>query len=175
MKTTEIKQKIQQLIDKTVKENEEQKKTLNFLFRKLDEIKELETIDRLRQFPDGDKFLQAYLTYKSISRANYQPEHTKLTNFWENEDGQDKLLEAINADIDNSFKEEPKPGIQPTNEQLLIMLGERIASGEIRGDKGCNSLYCIDTKGKSTTLELATGKLEPDPTEEFLKKHKLNK
>jgi hypothetical protein len=60
MKTTELKQKIQELIDKAVKR---QKQRLNYLFRQLDEVRELETIDRC---------------------------------------GSDKLLEAINADIDRT-------------------------------------------------------------------------
>jgi hypothetical protein len=81
MKATEIKQKIQELIDKAVKNHEKQKQRLNYLFRQLDEVKELETIDRLRPFPNGNQYLNAYLMYKSIVRANYQPEHVKITNF----------------------------------------------------------------------------------------------
>lgn len=47
----------------------------DFLFKKLEELKEIETLSKL-----GEKFLQAYLTLKQASYANYQ---TKLlaTNF----------------------------------------------------------------------------------------------
>ena len=40
MKITEIKQKIQDLINQAVSANEQQKKRLNYLFGKLEEIKE---------------------------------------------------------------------------------------------------------------------------------------
>jgi hypothetical protein len=136
MKITEIKEKIQQLIDKAVIDNESQKKTLKFLFNKLEEVKESETIDHLRQFQGGNKYLTAYLTYKSIVRANYQVELTGHTNF-DREQGQDKLLKVINADIElfikDTEKREKLPAEQPTSKQLLIMLGERLA--EQNGDK----------------------------------------
>jgi len=121
---TEIKEKIQQLIDKAVSDNENQKKTLKFLFNKLEEVKELETIDRLRQFQGGNKYLLAYLTYKSIVRSNYQVELTKHANYDENEDGQTQLLEAIARDVEEFEKQNEKheklPAEQPTSEQLLI-------------------------------------------------------
>ncbi|CAG8630951.1 9513_t:CDS:2 [Ambispora leptoticha] len=47
---TKIKQKIQQLINQTTAENEAQKKLLNYLFRKLDELKEIETMERLKEY-----------------------------------------------------------------------------------------------------------------------------
>src|ERR1044071_7539861 len=115
MKARELKEKIQQLIDKTTDKSEKQKQRLNFLFRKLNEIQELEEIQRLKDYEQG-RYLKAYLLYKSISRANYQLRHLKLTNF----DNPEKLLEAINSEIENrESKKEVLPVIQPTNEQLL--------------------------------------------------------
>ncbi|CAG8808295.1 14754_t:CDS:2, partial [Racocetra persica] len=50
--------KIQQLIGKATEDNNHQKQILSFLFAKLAEVKELETIERLKNYP---KFLNAYL------------------------------------------------------------------------------------------------------------------
>ena len=123
----EIKQKIQDLINQAVSANEQQKKRLNYLFRKLDEVKEIETLEHLKK-QAGDKFLKAYLLYKSISRANYQPEHLNLTNFKNVE----KYLEAIDKDIELVKQEiEAKP-VEPSSKKLLILLGERIRAGEIK-------------------------------------------
>src|SRR6185312_6941173 len=125
----EIKQKIQDLINQAVSANEQQKKRLNYLFRKLDEVKEIETLEHLKK-QVGDKFLKAYLLYKSISRANYQPEHLEITNFKK----VDKYLEAIDKDIELVRKEvEAKPK-EVSSEKLLTSLGERIATGEIKSD-----------------------------------------
>jgi len=78
----------------------------------------------------GDKYLKAYLLYKSISRANYQPEHLEITNFKD----VNKYLEAIDKDIELVRKEieaEPK---EISSEKLLTLLGERIKAGEIKSD-----------------------------------------
>ena len=125
----ELKEKIQKLINSTNTVKNEQKNRLNYLFRKLDEIKEIETLEHLKK-QAGDKFLKAYLLYQSISRANYQPEHLNLTNF----KNVDKYLEAIDKDIELVKQEiEVKP-VEPSSEKLLTLLGERIAAGEIKGD-----------------------------------------
>src|SRR6185312_10503075 len=125
----ELKEKIQKLINATNTVNNEQKNRLNHLFRKLDEVKEIETLEYLKKRA-GDKFLKAYLLYQSISRANYQPEHLNLTNFKNVE----KYLEAIDKDIELVKQEiEVKP-VEPSGEKLLTLLGERIATGEIKRD-----------------------------------------
>ena len=121
MEINEVKQKIQSLIDKTVNDNERQKKTLKFLFNKLEEIKELETIDRLRKFQGGNKYLLAYLTYKSIVRANYQVELTEHTKYDEDEKGQDKLLNAIARDIEEFEKQQEKKAIVPARQNLAVV------------------------------------------------------
>src|SRR6185312_12641150 len=125
----EIKQKIQNLINQAFSANEQQKKRLNYLFRKLDEVKEIETLEHLKK-QAGNKFLNAYLLYKSISRANYQPEHLNLTNFKK----VDKYLEAIDKDIELVRKEVEAETSEPSSKKLLTLLGERIATGEIKRD-----------------------------------------
>src|SRR4051794_17005233 len=172
MKISEIKQKIQQLIDKAVNDNEAQKKLLNYLFRKLDEIKEIETMERLKEYEKG-KYLKAYLLYKSIMRANYQTEHLNITNY----DNSADYLKAIDSDIELLAKKEEKlPTFQPTSEQLLIRLGEQIACGEIKSDANHDYLYVVDEHfQKIITVVIETGKIKPDPAKELLEKHGLNK
>jgi hypothetical protein len=79
-----LKTKIQDLINEAVNINNQQKTLLNFLFQKLEEVKELETLEKLKEYENG-KYLRAYLFYQSIKRANYQPEHLKLPNNMEME------------------------------------------------------------------------------------------
>jgi len=73
-----VKQKIQELISQAVEKNEKSKQQLNFLFQKLEEVKELEALEELKGY-ENNRCLRAYLFYQSIKRANYQPEHLKLT------------------------------------------------------------------------------------------------
>ena len=63
------------LLSTTLEKYKEWTNRKDFLFKKLEELKEIETLSKL-----GEKFLQAYLTLKQASYANYQ---TKLlaTNF----------------------------------------------------------------------------------------------
>ena len=129
MKTQELKEKIQKLINATNALNTEQKNRLNYLFRKLDDVKEIETLEYLKKRA-GDKYLKAYLLYKSISRANYQPEHLEITNF----KNVDKYLAAIDKDIELVRKEVEAEPKEVSNEKLLTLLGERIKAGEIKSD-----------------------------------------
>ena len=177
MELQELKQKIQGLIDKATADNERQKKVLKFLFDKIREVNELETIDRLRQFAGGAKYLNAYLLYKSIVRSNYQVELTKHADYGE-EQGQDKLLNAIGADIEN-WEEQNKDKVpienkEPANETLLMWLSERIGKGEIKRELTDFGNYLM-TEGKQGLLkvDLHDGKLTPNPAEELLKKHGL--
>jgi hypothetical protein len=170
-----LKEKIQQLISQATEKNNHQKNLLNFLFSKLNEVKELETLQSLREYENG-KYLKAYLLYKSISRANYQPEHLKLTQL----DNIDKCLEMIKKDIEaNQPKEEKLNWEELTNQQLLTILGERIAQGEIKRDKVNNIDWLfVDTnpnEPEPLRIDLDTGKIEPDPAEEFFKKHGIKK
>ena len=171
MKLTEIKQKVQDLISQAVEENNRQKERLNFLFRKLDEAKELETLERLKEYENG-KYLKAFLLYKSISRANYQVEHLKLTQL----ENTDKCLEMFEKDLEaNQPKEKKSKEFQPlTDRQLLIMLGERIAKREIKSDANHDYLYVADEHFKKViTMIIETGKIKPNPVEEFFDKHNL--
>jgi len=172
-KTVELKEKIQKLINITNTLNTEQKNRLNYLFRKLDEVKEIETLEHLRKHA-GDKFLNAYLLYKSISRANYQPEHLEITNF----KNVNKYLEAIDKDIELVRKEIEKEPAEPSSEKLLILLGERIATGEIKNnsddhgyDMNCSLWVEGENREQIITVDLKTGKIEPDPAKELLEKH----
>src|SRR5204863_3343094 len=133
-------------------------------------------IDRLRKFQGGNKYLLAYLTYKSIVRANYQVELTEHTKYDEDEKGQDKLLNAIARDIEEFEKQQEKKAIVPaqplTSEQLLIILSERMGTGEIKRELGLNGNYLItETEGRIFKLDLYDGKLTPDPAAKFLKKY----
>ena len=169
-KINNLKDKIQGLISQAVEKNNKQKECLNFLFDKLEEVKELETLEKLKEYENG-KCLRAYLFYQSIKRANYQIEHLKLTKL----DNIDKCLEMIEKDLEANEPQEKKLEYQPTNEQLLTLLGERIEKGEIKykGDGIFPCLCLEDEKGNETlTIDLETGKIEPDPAEEFFNKHK---
>lgn len=179
MELSEVKQKIQDLINKAVEDNNQQKNTLSFLFDKLAEVKELETIDRLRQFQGGNKYLLAYLTYKSIVRANFQPELTENTKYDEDEQGQDKLLNAIYADVEQfEKKSEPKPlSIEQlsnhlSDRQLLTILSERMGAGAVKRElTQFGKFIIIEDEQGILKVDLERGILEPDPAQELLKKH----
>ena len=71
-----------------------------------------------------------YLVWESIKRANYQPEHVKLTNY--KEEGKKKLLETIQEEvelIENDYKKEILTGL--SKEEILEQLSLRIDQGEI--------------------------------------------
>ena len=89
------------MINEATVDSEKVKKRLNLLFRKLDEVKEMETMERLKEY-SGGKYLKAYLVYKSIMRANYQTEHLNLTNY----EKTDEYLKALDSDIELLRKEE---------------------------------------------------------------------
>src|SRR5688572_7430319 len=133
-----VKAKIQELINQAVDKNNQQKERLNFLFSKLEEVKELETLERLKEY-ENNRCLRAYLFYQSIKRANYQIEHLKLTKL----ENTDKCLEMIEKDLQLN---EPKEGTLVSeaktrakglsDQHLLTLLGERIAKGdEISGSR----------------------------------------
>lgn len=170
MEIREVKQKIQELISQATDKNERQKQHLSFLFNKLEEVRELETLEKLRGYENG-RYLKAFLFYQSIKRANYQPEHLKLTDFRESE----KLLGAISRDIEEFEKgsqEEKKPPIL-TDRQLLTFLAERLAAGKICLKKDDHYLFEVGKVGQPIPFKvfLDDGRVEPDPAKEFLKKH----
>ena len=167
LKTVELKEKIQKLINITNVLNTEQKNRLNYLFRKLDEIKEIETLEHLQKH-DGDKFLKAYLLYKSISRANYQPEHLSLTNFKK----VDKYLEAIDKDIELVRKEVEAEPKEVSSEKLLTLLGERIATGKIKRElTKFGNFLMVETEQGLLKVDLHDGKITLDRAKELLEKH----
>jgi hypothetical protein len=164
-KINTLKDKIQQLISQTTEKNNQQKELLSFLFTKLNEVKELETLENLKGYKNGI-YLKAYLFYQSIKRANYQPEHLKLTKL----DNTDKCLEMIEKDLATNQPKEPK---ELTDQQLLTLLAERLSLGKIclKKDKSC--LFEVGKVGQPIPFKvfLDDGRIEPDPAQEFMKKH----
>jgi hypothetical protein len=172
----EVKQKLQGLINEATAKNNQQKQTLSFLFDKLNEIKELETIDRLRKFQGGSKYLIAYLTYKSITRSNYQIELTKNADFSDDEEngkgGQERLLEAIAKDIE-TFEEyhKAKEGLRLedfNNEKLIKLMTEKIDAEEIIYE--VNEVTDSDSKVKRHITFSENKKYIKDQADEFLTK-----
>ena len=167
-----LKDKIQDLIHQEVEKNNNQKQRLNFLFSKLEEVKELETLQSLKEYKNGI-YLKAYLFYQSIKRANYQPEHSELTKL----ENVDKCLEMIEKDIEaNQPKEkatQPIPLQELTDQQLLTLLAERLQRGKICLKKDGRYLFEVGPVGKPipTKLFLDSGEIEYAQAEEFLKKH----
>src|SRR6185436_17249879 len=89
------------------------------------------------------------------------------------------LLEKISKEVELVEKElekkEPTNENELDNEKLLVMLGGKIATGEIKHISS-GFLYEEDHHGTGKIiLELATGKTEPDRINKFFEKHGLNK
>ncbi|CAH1759038.1 19808_t:CDS:2 [Entrophospora sp. SA101] len=95
------------------------------LYKKLDAIKELEALERM-----PEHFLKAYLIFKQAAYSNYQDNFLEQAQF----NNPEQLIKKYSEEIGLVEQEEQKPEQQPTNKQLLIMLGERIAAGEIKRD-----------------------------------------
>ena len=163
-----VKQKIQELIDKAVVKNNQQKDLLSFLFQKLEEVKELETLERLKDY-ENNRCLRAYLFYQSIKRANYQIEHLKLTKL----DSVNKCLEMIEKDLEANEPKEKKTK-ELSDQYLLSLLAERIRLGKICLKKDGRYLFEVGKVGQPIPFKLFLddGRTEPDPAEEFFKKHK---
>lgn len=169
-----VKQKIQELIDQAKIDNNKQKDLLKFLFQKLEETKDLEALEELKNYENG-KCLRAYLFYQSIKRANYQIEHLKLTKL----DNIDKCLEMIEKDLEaNQPKEKNSKEInsakQLTDQYLLTLLAERIKLGKICLKKDGRYLFEVGKVGQPIPFKLFLddGRTEPDLVEEFFNKHK---
>src|SRR5947207_2779721 len=148
MDIKELKAKIQSLINQNDKDYKKVKDLYTFLYKKKEEVKEIEAMERLREYAGG-KYFNAYLIFKSIVRANFQTEYLKLTNYKELQ----QYLEVVNSDIEANFREEPNSE-QPTNEELLRILGERLATGEIKSNYSDEGDYegCDRLDRKSTRL-----------------------
>jgi len=122
MKIQELKDKIQKLLNYSNSLSERSKNLSRLLYQQLYEVIELERLDKLE-----GKYLAAYLLWKSIMRANYQP---NLLSIAPND--QEKLLETIEAEI-NSIEKRNQAEISQelTNEELLEQLRLRIKQGEL--------------------------------------------
>src|SRR4051812_13748685 len=95
--------------------------------------------------------------------------HTSFDIEDDGSNGQDKIKEAINSDIElfeEKRKQENQSTEQPTNEQLLTMLGERLARGEIKRELGqLGNFLMIDTEQGIFKVDLNDGTLTPNPVE----------
>ena len=121
MEIQELKNKIQQLINYASRLNERSKNLTKLLFQQLDEVKELETLERLT-----GKFLEAYLLWKSIKRANYQEKHLRTVP-----QNSQELLETINKEIELIEKNNQQEiTSELTNEELWQQLTFRLKSGK---------------------------------------------
>lgn len=167
MERQELKEKIQKLIDFSLKLGERSKNLNKLLYQQLYEITELEKLEKLE-----GKFLEAYLLWKSITRANYQPELLKVAPT-----DREKLLAVIEKEVELiELNNQREISNELTNEELLKQLGTRIKSGKIKRDwetihgegDGCSCLYFKDEDNKNKfSVLLETGgivkeKLEND-------------
>jgi hypothetical protein len=122
---------------------------------------------------DGGKYFFAYLAYKSISRANFQPEHLGLTDY---EDATE-LVGAIEADILNYEKGLDRPPREPDADELLEMLRKKIEQGEIkRGTTGSHDAleYYLETDTYALNLDEIEVEDPEAEAEKFLAKHSLS-
>ena len=126
MKTNELKEKIQKLINFAAKLGERSKNLSRLLYQQFYEIAELERLENL----DG-KYLEAYLLWKSIMRANYQPELLKITP-----QARQELLTAIEKEIELiEIQNQKEISNELTKEEILNQLESRWKSGEITIDE----------------------------------------
>lgn len=144
MNSQEIKARIQTLINQQTKIKEQSTTILNQLFKKLENIREVELISKL-----PSQYLEAYLVYRQAFYSNYQAEHLKQAEF-----SQASYLERISSEVDLLEKDKDLPEVQPTNEELLRMLGERIATGEIKRE--------LSSFGNYLMIEIESGIFKVD-------------
>jgi hypothetical protein len=90
MEVKELKEKIQKLINFATKLGERSKNLTRLLYQQFSEVVELERLEKL----DG-KYLEAYLLWKSIMRANYQPKLLKVAPR-----ERERLLETVEKEIE---------------------------------------------------------------------------
>ena len=125
MKTQELKDKIRQLIDKAAKLGERSKKLNKLLYQQYYEIDELEHLEKV-----PEEFLNSYLKWKSIVRANYQPKLLRSAP-----QDREKLLEFIEKEVELiELRNQQEIANELTNEELLDQLNFRIKSGKIKSD-----------------------------------------
>lgn len=113
METQELKERIQLLINEQMKIKENSTQLLQGLFKKLENIKEVELIANMPSY-----ILDAYLIYKRAYYSNYQEKHLSLNQF-------DKVgyLEKMEKEITLVEKDNLK--------DLIAKVGEKIEKGEI--------------------------------------------
>ena len=120
-----IKTNIQTLIDEQMKIKVNNTQLLQALFRKLENIRELEQIEQM-----PPHILNAYITYKQAWYSNYQAEHLKINQF-DKEGYLDKLEKEVKMIKDSNLKE------------FMNELDSKLESGEIDIDKLILSLKAL--------------------------------
>jgi uncharacterized protein YdiU (UPF0061 family) len=120
----ELKDRIQILIDKYLQIKDANKKTVRYLFSKLDDLKEMELMERL-----SESFLETFLTYQQACYSNFEQKYLESAKFDRN-----KYLERVEQEIVLVEEKVNPPPKEITTQQLLTMLGEKIKSGEIKNN-----------------------------------------
>lgn len=103
----------------------------------------------------------------------------KHTIFDDEENNQQNLLNVISKDIElfekNKKENQPLAQEQPSHEELLKMLGERIATGEIKRELSSFGNYLmIENEQGILKVDLRNGKIEPEPEKEEKKREEIN-
>src|SRR6185436_11888246 len=119
--------------------------------------KKKEQLKELKKYQKHPALLQAYLTLKTFYYSNEYHEQLILNEL----EFINKIASEIEP-IENQIKAfQAKSPPELNNQQLLRMLGQRIATKEIKNNH--TFLYEEDHSGKGkTVLELTTGKIEPE-------------
>ena len=178
-----LREQISSLLTTSLEKQSEWKQRTDYLFKRLETLKDLEKLSKL-----GDKYLQAYLLLKSASYANYQdnllpdtahlthPEEylVKISSEIEEIAQHIRAYEAISRSKEYFLAKSPYPSL--TNEELLRILGQRLTTGEIKANEiasdgwsspSFNYLYSENGKGKwAESVELETGKTETSQRKE---------
>ena len=149
--THSLKEQIQKLLPLAWEHQKHWTNTTKFLQRKQEQLKELEKIQKYPQL------LEAYLSLKAFYYSNEYREQLILN--------EPEFINKIASELEPLEKQikalQAKSSPELNNQQLLRMLGQRIATREIKNNH--SFLYEEDHSGKGkTVLELTTGKIEPE-------------
>jgi hypothetical protein len=146
-----LRETIQKLLSLAWEHQKHWTNTTKFLTKKQEQLKELE------KYQKHPALLQAYLFLKAFYYSNEYREQLILN--------EPEFINKIASEIEpleNQIKAlQAKSPPELNNQQLLRMLGQRIATREIKNNH--SFLYEEDHSGKGkTVLELTTGKIEPE-------------
>ena len=147
-----IKERIQKLINYSDKLGDRSKNLNKLLYQQLSEVDELERLEKLE-----GKYLEAYLLWKSIKRANYQIKLLKLAP-----EDKEKLLNLIEKEVELiETKNQKEISNELIDEELLEQLSIRLVSKDIIYNGIGGALVLEDDRQKVTIfLDLKTGMIE---------------